>query len=47
MGSSWVVSEGLNPGDRIVTVGLQKASPGATVTPEDQAATAPFDTKTE
>lgn len=37
MGSDWVVSEGLNPGDRIVTVGLQKASPGATVTPEEQA----------
>lgn len=38
MGSDWVVSEGLNPGDRIVTVGLQKASPGATVTPEEQVA---------
>ena len=40
MGSDWVVSEGLSPGDRIVTVGLQKASPGATVTPEEQAAPA-------
>jgi len=49
MGSDWVVSEGLNAGDRIVTVGLQKASPGATVTPEEQtsAAVDPSDTKTE
>ncbi|KIN71109.1 efflux RND transporter periplasmic adaptor subunit [Sulfitobacter guttiformis] len=38
MGSDWAVSEGLVAGDRIVTVGLQKASPGATVTPQDEAA---------
>ncbi len=37
-GSDWVVSDGLNAGDRIVTVGLQKASPGATVTPEEEGA---------
>lgn len=41
MGGDWVVSDGLNAGDRIVTVGLQMASPGATVTPEEPAAAAP------
>jgi membrane fusion protein (multidrug efflux system) len=41
MGGDWVVSDGLNAGDRIVTVGLQMASPGATVTPEEPDAAAP------
>jgi membrane fusion protein (multidrug efflux system) len=40
MGSDWVVSEGLSAGDRIVTVGLQKASPGATVTAQEEEAPA-------
>lgn len=56
LGSDWVVSDGLSAGDKVVTVGLQKASPGATVTPEEQASAAPAegeapagssDTKTE
>ncbi len=41
-GQAWVVSAGLNPGDRIVVAGFQKTAPGATVNPEDlQAAAAP------
>lgn len=43
IGSNWVVSDGLTAGDRVVIVGLQKASPGATVTPEDQSAAAQAD----
>ncbi|MDW4498550.1 efflux RND transporter periplasmic adaptor subunit [Sulfitobacter sp. D35] len=39
MGSSWVVSDGLAPGDRVVVAGFQKAAPGAPVTPETQAET--------
>ena len=35
MGTDWVVSDGLNAGEKIVTVGLQKASDGAKVTPEE------------
>lgn len=45
LAGDWVVSDGLNAGDRVVTVGLQKASPGATVTPEEQSA--PAATQTE
>ncbi|WP_037971493.1 efflux RND transporter periplasmic adaptor subunit [Sulfitobacter noctilucae] len=37
-GTAWVVSDGLSAGDRIVTVGLQKASAGATVSPQEAAA---------
>ena len=41
-GQTWVVREGLNPGDRIIVAGFQKTAPGATVNPEDlQAAAAP------
>ena len=40
-GSDWVVSDGLAAGDRVVTVGLQKAPPGTTVTPEDVTVQAP------
>lgn len=36
-GSDWVVNDGLNPGDRVIVVGLQKAAPGATVAPQEQA----------
>lgn len=32
----WVVTEGLESGDRIIVDGLQKASPGAKVTPEER-----------
>lgn len=45
MGSDWAVSEGLTAGDRIVTVGLQKASPGATVTAQEESAPVPADGK--
>jgi len=34
-GNAWVVSEGLQPGDRIVVAGFQKTAPGATVNPEE------------
>ena len=37
-GSNWVVDSGLNPGDRVIVMGLQKAAPGATVTPQEQGA---------
>jgi len=41
-GNTWVVSEGLNPGERIIVAGFQKTAPGATVNPEElQAAAAP------
>jgi membrane fusion protein (multidrug efflux system) len=36
-GNAWVVDEGLNPGDRVVVAGFQKAAPGAAVTPEERA----------
>jgi membrane fusion protein (multidrug efflux system) len=36
-GQSWVVSEGLQDGDRVVVLGLQKAAPGAKVTAEERA----------
>lgn len=32
VGSSWLVSEGLKEGDTVVTSGLQKIRPGASVT---------------
>ena len=31
MGSRWLVSEGLNPGDRVIVEGLQRLRPGMTV----------------
>jgi membrane fusion protein (multidrug efflux system) len=37
-GNSWVVDEGLNPGDRVMVAGFQKTAPGATVAPEERAA---------
>lgn len=37
-GNTWVVDEGLNPGDRVVIAGFQKVAPGATVTPEERSA---------
>jgi membrane fusion protein (multidrug efflux system) len=33
VGSDWLVLKGLNPGDRVITEGLQKVQPGATVKP--------------
>jgi membrane fusion protein (multidrug efflux system) len=35
-GSDWVVSDGLNDGDRIVVAGFQKSAVGATVLPQDR-----------
>lgn len=32
VGSSWLVSEGLKEGDTVITSGLQKIRPGASVT---------------
>ncbi|WP_026155407.1 efflux RND transporter periplasmic adaptor subunit [Paracoccus sp. N5] len=42
-GNQWVVSEGLDDGDRIVVEGVQKIAPGMTVAPEErkEAAAAP------
>lgn len=39
-GNAWIVTDGLAPGDRIIVAGLQKVSPGMTVTPEERAAEA-------
>lgn len=33
MGNKWVVTAGLNPGDRVIVEGTQKAKPGQTVAP--------------
>ncbi|MCY0387518.1 efflux RND transporter periplasmic adaptor subunit [Robbsia sp. Bb-Pol-6] len=33
IGSKWVVTAGLNPGDRVIVEGTQKAKPGQTVSP--------------
>jgi membrane fusion protein (multidrug efflux system) len=30
-GDTWIVSDGLKPGDRVIVEGLQKVKPGATV----------------
>jgi membrane fusion protein (multidrug efflux system) len=32
-GSNWVVDSGLNPGDRVILNGVEKAKPGMTVKP--------------
>jgi membrane fusion protein (multidrug efflux system) len=34
-GDSWVVTKGIAPGDRIITEGIQRASPAAHVHPID------------
>jgi RND family efflux transporter MFP subunit len=34
VGSDWVISDGLNPGERIIAEGVQKARPGARVNPK-------------
>lgn len=38
-GNDWIISDGLSKGDRVIVAGLQKAAPGATVAPEERAAT--------
>jgi membrane fusion protein (multidrug efflux system) len=35
MGSSWIVTEGLKAGERVIVEGLQKVRPGATVKAEE------------
>ncbi|CAK9884184.1 MAG: Multidrug efflux pump subunit AcrA [Candidatus Erwinia impunctatus] len=35
IGDKWLVTEGLKAGDKVITTGLQRAAPGATVTPQD------------
>ncbi|WP_121060880.1 efflux RND transporter periplasmic adaptor subunit [Chachezhania antarctica] len=37
-GPNWVVTEGVEPGDRVIVAGLQRAGPGAQVTPQERAA---------
>ncbi len=38
VGNRWMISAGLQPGDRVIVEGLQRARPGATVTPVPLAA---------
>jgi membrane fusion protein (multidrug efflux system) len=40
VGTDYIVTEGVKPGERIIVEGIQKARPGATVTPTTQAASA-------
>ena len=40
-GNSWVIRDGLKPGDRVIIEGVQRVAPGATVAPEEAAAEAP------
>ncbi len=35
IGDKWLVTKGLSAGDKVITVGLQRAKPGAQVTPEE------------
>jgi membrane fusion protein (multidrug efflux system) len=35
LGDQWLVNSGLKTGDRVVVAGIQAASPGATVVPEE------------
>lgn len=44
IGNTWVVTGGLNPGDRVIVEGTQKARPGQTVQPVDAHLPAPTDT---
>jgi membrane fusion protein (multidrug efflux system) len=41
VGDKWLVTEGLNAGDRVIVEGLQFAKPGAKVTPQESQARAP------
>jgi membrane fusion protein, multidrug efflux system len=41
IGAMWVIEKGLNPGDRVIVDGLQKAFPGSQVTPRVVAETEP------
>jgi membrane fusion protein (multidrug efflux system) len=46
-GSDFIVSEGLEPADRIVVEGIQKVRAGTKVRPTTATAMAPADTTTE
>ena len=35
IGDQWLVTSGLNPGDRVIVEGIQSAKPGAKVVPEE------------
>jgi membrane fusion protein (multidrug efflux system) len=41
VGSSWLVTDGLRPGERVIVEGLQKVRPGAVVSPVPAALTTP------
>ena len=41
VGTEWVISKGLQPGEQVIAEGTQKARPGATVVPKPFAAGAP------
>jgi len=40
VGSDWIISDGLNPGDRVVAEGTQKVTDGAVVNPKPYSAPA-------
>ncbi len=44
-GSDWIVSDGVEAGDRIIVAGLQKVTPGATVAPEEREESGSADAK--
>ncbi|WP_348520777.1 efflux RND transporter periplasmic adaptor subunit [Algicella marina] len=46
-GANWIVTEGLESGDRIIVEGVQKTAPGATVAPEERAQSAASDAQQE
>lgn len=46
-GNSWVIREGLKPGERVITEGVQRVAAGDTVTPEEAAAEAPAEPAAE
>jgi membrane fusion protein (multidrug efflux system) len=39
-GADWVVTEGVSAGDKVIVEGLQKAAPGAQVSPQERERTA-------
>ena len=40
VGTEWVISKGLQPGEQVIAEGTQKVRPGVTVTPKPFAAEA-------
>ncbi len=45
IGSDWIISEGLKPGETVVAEGIQKVRPGVTVNPKPFSPDAPTDVK--